>query len=54
MEREYFKKICICRSLEIDGEIKTPERDSLSVLEYKTKMRKQEIQKLETQEKEVR
>ena len=36
------------------GEIKTPERDSLSVLEYKAQMREQEIQKLETQEKELR
>lgn len=54
MERAHFKKICIRRGLAVDGEIKTPERDSLSVLEYKTKMRKQEIQKLETQEKELR
>ena len=38
----------------MDGEIKTPERDSLSVLEYKAQMREQEIQKLETQEKELR
>ena len=54
MERAHFKKICIRRGLTVDGEIKTPERDSLSVLEYKTEMRKQEIQKLETQEKELR
>ena len=54
MERAHFKKICIRRGLAVDGEIKTPERDSLSVLEYKTKMRKQEIQKLEIQEKELR
>lgn len=54
MERAHFKKICIRRGLAVDGEIKTPERDSLSVLEYKAKMRKQEIQKLETQEKELR
>lgn len=54
MERAHFKKICIRRGLAVDGEIKTPERDSLSVLEYKIKMRKQEIQKLETQEKELR
>ena len=54
MERAHFKKICIRRGLTVDGEIKTPERDSLSVLEYKAEMRKQEIQKLETQEKELR
>lgn len=54
MERAHFKKICIRRGLVVDGEIKTPERDSLSVLEYKTEMRKQEIQKLEAQEKELR
>lgn len=54
MERAHFKKICIRRGLAVDGEIKTPERDSLSVLEYKAEMRKQEIQKLETQEKELR
>jgi len=54
MERAHFKKICIRRGLVVDGEIKTPERDSLSVLEYKAEMRKQEIQKLETQEKELR
>lgn len=54
MERAHFKKICICRGLAVDGEIKTPESDSLSVLEYKAKMRKQEMQKLETQEKELR
>lgn len=54
MERAHFKKICIRRGLAVDGEIKTPERDSLSVLEYKAEMRKQEIQQLETQEKELR
>lgn len=54
MERAHFKKICIRRGLAVDGEINTPERDSLSVLEYKAEMRKQEIQKLETQEKELR
>jgi len=54
MERAHFRKICIRRGLAVDGEIKTPERDSLSVLEYKAEMRKQEIQKLETQEKELR
>lgn len=54
MERAHFHKICIKHGLTVDGEIKTPERDSLSVLEYKTEMRKQEIQKLETQEKELR
>lgn len=54
MERAYFKKICIRSGLVVDGEIKTLERDSLSVLEYKTEMRKLEIQKLEAQEKELR
>lgn len=54
MERAYFRKICIKHGLTVDGEIKTPERDSLSVLEYKAQMREQEIQKLETQEKELR
>lgn len=54
MERAHFRKICIRRGLAVDGEIKTSERDSLSVLEYKAEMRKQEIQKLETQEKELR
>ena len=54
MERAHFRKICIRRGLAVDGEIKTPERDNLSVLEYKAEMRKQEIQKLEVQEKELR
>lgn len=54
MERAHFRKICIRRGLAVDGEIKTPERDSLSVLEYKAEMRKQEIQKLEVKEKELR
>ncbi|KRN46727.1 hypothetical protein IV49_GL001750 [Kandleria vitulina DSM 20405] len=54
MERAHFKKICVRRGLVVDGEIKTPERDSLSVLEYKAEMRKHEIRKLETQEKELR
>lgn len=54
MERAHFRKICIRRGLAVDGEIKTPERDSLSVLEYKAEMRKQEIQKLEIREKELR
>ena len=54
MEQAHFRKICVRRGLAVDGEIKTPERDSLSVLEYKAQMRKQEIQKLETQEKELR
>ena len=54
MERAHFRKICIKHGLTVDGEIKTPERDSLSVLEYKAQMREQEIQKLETQEKELR
>ena len=54
MERAHFRKICIKHGLTVDGEIKTPERDSLSVLEYKAEMRKQEIQKLEVQEQELR
>ena len=54
MERSHFKKICIRRGLAFDGEIKTPGRDSLSVLEYKAEMRKLEIQKLEVQEQELR
>ena len=54
MERAHFRRICIRRGLAVDGEIKTPERDSLSVLEYKAEMRKQEIQKLEVQEQELR
>ena len=59
MKSEYFINSCldnkvIAYGLTVDGEIKTPERDSLSVLEYKAEMRKQEIQKLETQEKELR
>ncbi|MGN9078419.1 plasmid recombination protein, partial [Oliverpabstia intestinalis] len=54
MERAHFRKICIKHGLTVDGEIKTPERDSLSVLEYKAEMRKLEIKKLETQEKELR
>ena len=54
MERAHFRKICIRRGLAVDGEIKAPERDSLSVLEYKAEMRKQEIQKLEFKEKELR
>lgn len=54
VEREHFRRICIRHGLNVDGEIKTPERDSLSVLEYKAEMRKQEIQKLEVQEKELR
>ncbi|MBQ6463381.1 MAG: plasmid recombination protein [Pseudobutyrivibrio sp.] len=54
IERAHFRRICVRRGLAVDGEIKTPERDSLSVLEYKAQMRKQEIQKLETQEKELR
>ena len=32
MERAHFKNICIRRGLAVYGEIKTPERDSLSVL----------------------
>lgn len=48
MERAHFRKICIKHGLTVDGEIKTTERDSLSVLEYKAEMRKWEIQKLET------
>ena len=44
MERAHFRKICIKHGLTMDGEIKTPERDSLSVLEYKAQMREQEIQ----------
>ena len=54
MERAHFLKICIKHGLTVEGEIKTPERDSLSVLEYKAEMRKREIKKLETQEKELR
>ena len=50
MERAHFRKICLRHGLSVDGEIKTPERDSLSVLEYKAEMRKQEIKKLEVQE----
>lgn len=37
----------------MDGEIKTPERDSLSVLEYKAQMRKQEEEKLEQAKREA-
>lgn len=53
MERAHFRKICIKHGLTVDGEIKTPERDGLSVLEYKAKMRKREIKKLETQGKNL-
>lgn len=38
----------------MNGEIKTQERDSLSVLEYKAEMRKRGIKKLKTKEKERR
>lgn len=54
MERAHFRKICISRGLAVDGEIKTPERDSLSAFEYKAEMGKQENQKLEVMEKELR
>ena len=54
MERAHFRKICIKHGLTVDGEIKIRERDSLSVLEYKAEMRKREIKKLKTQEKELR
>ncbi len=54
MERAHFRKICIKHGLRVDGEIKTPERDNLSVLEYKAEMRRQEVKKLEGQERELR
>lgn len=36
------------QGLLVDEEIKTPERDSISVLEYKREMRKKEVAALET------
>ena len=54
MERAHFRKICIKHGLTVNGEIKTQERDSLSVLEYKAEMRKRGIKKLKTKEKERR
>lgn len=54
MERAVFRKICISRGLLVDEEIKTPERDSISVLEYKREMRKKEVAALETKADELK
>lgn len=46
MERAYFKSICIKYGLVVDAEVATPERDSLSVLEYKKITRENEVKAL--------
>lgn len=53
LERAHFRRICIKHGLTVDEEIKTPERDSLSVLEYKAEMKKQNIAVLTTKETEL-
>ena len=53
LERAHFRRICIRHGLTVDEETKTPERDSLSVLEYKAEMQKQNIAVLTAQETEL-
>jgi len=54
LERAVFRKICISKGLLVEEEIKTPERDSLSVLEYKREMRKKEVKSLEAKADELK
>lgn len=53
LERAHFRRICIRHGLTVDEETKTPERDSLSVLEYKAEMQKQNIAVLTAKETEL-
>lgn len=54
MERSVFRNICMSRGLLVDEENATPERDSLSVLEYKSEMRKKELKSLEDKAEELK
>lgn len=53
LERAHFRRICIKHGLTVDEETKTPERDSLSVLEYKAEMQKKNIANLQAKETEL-
>lgn len=47
LERAVFRDICMRHNLSVDMEIPTPERDSLSVLDYKKQQREIEVAKLD-------
>lgn len=52
-ERKVFGDICRAHNLVVDKEISTPERDTLSVLDYKKQMRQEEMLQLEAQAKQL-
>lgn len=54
LERELFRSICISHGLVVDAEIATPERDSLSVVEYKREVKEKEVLELEKTAEELR
>lgn len=47
LERAVFRDICTRHNLSVDMEVPTPERDSLSVLDYKKQQREIEVAKLD-------
>lgn len=52
-ERKVFGDICRAHNLVVDKEISTPERDTLSVLDYKKQMRQEEVLQLKAQAKQL-
>ena len=54
MERAHFRMICETHGLIVNEEIQTPERNSLSVMDYKIEKRKEEIERLADREQELK
>lgn len=52
-ERMVLKEICVKHDLIVDAEVQTPEREDLSVLDYKKEMRSRENEILQKENKEL-
>lgn len=53
-ERKVFREICLKHNLVVEKEVPTPERESLSVLDYKKEQRAKEVRELEVLSKELK
>lgn len=52
-ERKVLREICVRHDLIVDAEVQTPEREDLSVLDYKKEMRSLENETLQKENKEL-
>ena len=52
-ERKVLKEICVKHNLVVDAEVQTPEREDLSVLDYKKEMRTRENELVQKENKEL-